>query len=167
MAVGLAISVIRIDPHDKHPFSDWNQAAYHAYTAWIASLPHESIITLDLATHHHQALRFCVWYRSYHYMWLLPVDDSFVSWWRRTLCRGCWSFQLLADCRLWAFDLLHPLGATNDALVLLTVFSRYKVVAKSISFRPLKRIRVMLFAFRIFYNMTMMFFLSGRSPGNG
>lgn len=54
-------------------------------------------------------------------LWFLPIDISSVSWWRRTHA------EVVDPVCSWkiaypGFDLRHPLEATNDATMVLTVF---------------------------------------------
>lgn len=125
MAADLAVWVAHIEARDKCSFSDWSQAPDHTCTAQITALPCGSVVTLYMATHHHWALGFYVWYWSCHCMpslWFLPIDDLFASWWRRTLCTRCLPFLYLAVCTHWTFVLPHPLGAISGGTVPLTAF---------------------------------------------
>lgn len=125
MAADLVVWVTNVNVHDDHPFSDWSQAADHTCTAWIATLPNGFIFTLDMAPistrlpgsrSEIEASAACqVW-------WLLPIDYSFVSGWKRTHCRSCGPFLLLEDHIPWPLDLSYDLEATHDATMVLTVF---------------------------------------------
>lgn len=78
MAADLAVWVAHIEARDKCSFSDWSQAPDHTCTAQITALPCGSVVTLYMATHHHWALGFYVWYFPLHAQFVVSANRWFV-----------------------------------------------------------------------------------------